>query len=171
MINLSDFNKNIKVDLETGEKEKRFSGDFEFYTLNKERFEIIKKGIDKLKDASDDIEVSYILLPYICSINVDESLDKFAEMNEISPCSEFTEFMIALTEYMKELLKQVEKITEMNSKVNNLIEQYPMLQKQETIEEKIVRLTKEMSKESNPQKRKVIFLELSNLYAEVDKNE
>jgi hypothetical protein len=171
MINLSDFNKSIKINLETGEKVNRFNGDFEFYTLNKERFTTIKDGINALKSNANDIEVSYTLLPYICSINVDESLDKFIEMNEVPPCSEFIDFMIALTEYIKELLKQVDKIKEMNNKVDTLYKEYPILkEKQETTEEKIIRLTKEMQEEKDTKKKKEILLALAKLYEEVENN-
>lgn len=171
MIKLSDFNKPIKVNLETGEKHKRFNGDFEFYTLDKQRFLKIQEGINKLKNTSDDLEVSYTLLPYICSIEVDETLDKFIEMNEYSPCPEFTDFIIALTEYIRNLLKQIEKIKEMNNKVNSLIEEYPMLQQRpETTEEKIIRLTKEMDLEKDTKRKREILLELAKLYEEVENN-
>jgi len=172
MINLSDFNKGVKINLETGEKGKRFDGEFEFYALNKERFTNIQDGINKLSNETDDLQVSYILLPYICSINVDESLDKFLEMNEIVPCSEFIDFMLALTDYMRGLFEQIDKMKIMKEKVDSLKQEYPLMtQKVETVEEKIIRLSKDMDNEKDTKKKRVILLQLAKLYEEVERNE
>lgn len=172
-MNLSDFNRDIEADVNTGEKRQRFDNGsiFEFYTLNNDRMIKISKAMSKLDENADDVEVAYTLLPYICSINVDVSLEKFQEMSEVSPCTEFTTFLILLTEYIRDLLKQVEKMQEMNNKTNKLVEDYPMLKKQETVEEKITRLTKEMNKEENIKKKREMLLELAKLYEEVEKGE
>jgi len=173
MINLSDFNKNIKINLETGEKGKRFDDDFEFYSLNKDRFNKIQKGINELKSDSDDLEVSYTLLPYICSINVDEPIDKFIEMNEIVPCSEFIDFMIALTDYIRGLFEQIDKMKGMKDKMDKMKEDYPLMiqEKVETTEEKIIRLTEDMNNEKDAKLKRPLLLELAKLYEEIERND
>ena len=68
-MNLSDFNRDIEADVNTGEKRQRFDNGsiFEFYTLNNDRMIKISKAMSKLDENADDIEVAYTLLPYICS--------------------------------------------------------------------------------------------------------
>jgi hypothetical protein len=172
MINLSDFNKNIKINLETGEKSPRFDGDFEFYSLNMERFQKIQEGMNKLRGDADDLEVSHTLLPYICSINVDESVEVFNEMNEIAPCSEFIDFMLALTDYIRTLFEQIDKMKSMENKINKMKEDYPIISTPiETNEEKIIRVTNEMNNEKDTKLKKVLLLQLAKLYEEAERNE
>lgn len=172
---LSDFLKTKKIVFKNGKVESVSSitdGDIEFYELNGQRLIDIKENVvDKITEGYSEVKFIYEILPYICNIEVDVDLETFKKMTE-SPSVEFTYVIESIIDVVNNIFDLADRTNELTNKIDEIKEKRPELFiKEETIEEKIIRLTKEMNEEKDSKKKKTIFLELAKLYEEVEKNE
>lgn len=172
---LSDFLKTKKIIFRNGKVESVSSitdGDIEFYELDAQKLTDIKENIiDKISEGYSEEIFLYQILPYICNIEVDIDFETFKKMTE-SPSVEFTYVLESVIDIINNIFELADRTNELTSKVESIKEKRPeIFIKEETTEEKIVRLTKEMNEEKDSKKKKAIFLELAKLYEEVEKNE
>ncbi len=172
---LSDFLKTKKIVFKNGKVESVSSitdGDIEFYELDAQKLTDIKENIvDKITEEYSEEIFLYQILPYICNIEVDIDFETFKKMTE-SPSVEFTYVLESVIDIVNNIFELADRTNELTSKVDEIKEKRPELFiKEETIEEKITRLTKEMNEEKDSKKKKWLLLELAKLYEEVEKNE
>lgn len=172
---LSDFLKTKKIIFKNGKVETVSNiteGDIEFYELDAQKLTDIKENIvDKITEEYSEEIFLYQILPYICNIEVDIDFETFKKMTE-SPSVEFTYVIESIIDVVNNIFDLADRTNELTNKIDEIKEKRPELFiKEETIEEKIIRLTKEMNEEKDSKKKKTIFLELVKLYEEVEKNE
>jgi len=172
---LSDFLKTKKIIFKNGKVETVSNitdGDIEFYELNGQRLIDIKENIvDKITEEYSEEIFLYQILPYICNIEVDIDFETFKKMTE-SPSVEFTYVLESVIDVVNNIFDLADRTNELTNKIEEIKEKRPELFiKEETIEEKITRLTKEMNEEKDSKKKKWLLLELAKLYEEVEKNE
>lgn len=172
---LSDFLKTKKIIFRNGKVESVSSitdGDIEFYELDAQKLTDIKENIvDKITEEYSEEIFLYQILPYICNIEVDVDLETFKKMTE-SPSVEFTYVIESIIDVVNNIFDLADRTNELTNKIEEIKEKRPeIFTKEETIEEKIIRLTEEMNKEEDIDKKKEIFRELAKLYEEVENNE
>lgn len=172
---LSDFLKTKKIIFKNGKVETVSNitdGDIEFYELDAQKLTDIKENIvDKITEEYSEEIFLYQILPYICNIEVDIDFETFKKMTE-SPSVEFTYVIESIIDVVNNIFDLADRTNELTNKIEEIKEKRPeIFTKEETIEEKIIRLTKEMNEEKDSKKKKTIFLELVKLYEEVEKNE
>lgn len=172
---LSDFLKTKKIIFRNGKVESVSSitdGDIEFYELDAQKLTDIKENIiDKISEGYSEEIFLYQILPYICNIEVDIDFETFRKMTE-SPSVEFTYVLESVIDIVNNIFELADRTNTLTSKVESIKEKRPeIFIKEETIEEKITRLTKEMNEEKDTKKKKWLLLELAKLYEEVENNE
>lgn len=172
---LSDFLKTKKIIFKNGKVETVSNitdGDIEFYELDAQKLTDIKENIvDKITEEYSEEIFLYQILPYICNIEVDIDFETFKKMTE-SPSVEFTYVLESVIDIVNNIFELADRTNTLTSKVDEIKEKRPELFiKEETIEEKITRLTKEMNEEKDSKKKKWLLLELAKLYEEVENNE
>lgn len=172
---LSDFLKTKKIIFKNGKVETVSNitdGDIEFYKLDAQKLTDIKENIvDKITEEYSEEIFLYQILPYICNIEVDIDFETFKKMTE-SPSVEFTYVLESVIDIVNNIFELADRTNTLTSKVDEIKEKRPELFiKEETIEEKITRLTKEMNEEKDTKKKKWLLLELAKLYEEVENNE
>lgn len=172
---LSDFLKTKKIIFRNGKVESVSSitdGDIEFYELDAQKLTDIKENIiDKISEGYSEEIFLYQILPYICNIEVDIDFETFRKMTE-SPSVEFTYVLESVIDIVNNIFELADRTNTLISKVESIKEKRPeIFIKEETIEEKITRLTKEMNEEKDTKKKKWLLLELAKLYEEVENNE
>lgn len=172
---LSDFLKTKKVVFENGEVKiinNLIDGDIEFYNLNTDTLITIKENIiDKMNETYTQERCLYDIIPYVCNIERDIELDVFINMLK-SPTVQFSYISESLIEITNNIFTLAKRTNDLIDKVENMKNTIPELFiKEETIEEKIERVTKEMNEEKDTKKKKVLLLQLAKLYEEVEKNE
>lgn len=171
---LSDFLKVKKLSFVGGRVEVQNSmtdGDIDFYDLTTDRLVKIKDEVfDKLNTEYTEERFMYDILPYICNVERDLELDQFMKLMA-APSVEFTYFQENLIDVVNKVLDLGDRMVVLSDKVAEMKNKKPeIFIKEETVEEKIVRLTNEMDTEKDTKKKRDILLELAKLYEEVERN-
>lgn len=172
-MNLSDFLKTKQLVFNNGKVEvinNLSFGEIEFYELTADKINEIKTGvIEKLNDNYDKELFLFDILPFICSVNRDITFEQFKKLVS-APSVQFTYFLESIIDIVNNLFDLAERAGVLNNKVNDLKARQPELLREETLEEKIIRLTKEMNDEKDSKKKKVLLLQLAELYEKVENN-
>lgn len=171
---LSSFLQTKKVIFRNGKVEtvsNILDGDVDFFDLGAEKLNKIKEDIiDKMGQDYTEERFLYDILPYICNIELDVDFETFRRMVN-SPSVEFTYIMESVIEIINNILDLADRSAVLSDKIDDIKNRRPELfVKEETLEEKIIRLTKEMNEEKDTKKKKTLLLELAKLYEEVEKN-
>jgi len=170
---LSQFKVSKKVTFVNGVaniEDNNINGEVEFYNLDKDRAiqiqnEVFPKLGDNKEKAND--KLMYLIFPFLTNIEVDVNEEVFTKMVH-SPSLSFSSILDVLVETINEIFDIAEKNAKTENKINKIAENHPeILQKKETLEDKIFRLDKELDLEKDFKKKKVLFLELSKLHEEL----
>jgi hypothetical protein len=169
---LSDFLKVKKLSFVGGRVSVQNSmtdGDIDFYELNTDRLMKIKDEVfDKLNPNYTEERFTYDILPYVCNVERDIDLDQFMKLMA-APSVEFTYFQENLIDIINKVLDLGDRIEVLNDKVGEMKSKKPELfVKEETLQDKIIRLTKEMENEIDVKKKMELIKVLAKLYEEVE---
>jgi hypothetical protein len=177
ILKLSEIEKVIqkKIEIRDGVPQwvtHKLDGDIFFYDPTEKELakEINEEVIQKLKGNETEEQISFLLLPYITNVENDISFERFIKlMNSKNPIVlMLQEGVISI---IKEIFDYAEHMEEFNSENKDLLNKIEAMKPQkESIEDKIIRLTKDMEEEPDTKKKKQIFLELAKLYEKVDNN-
>lgn len=146
--------------------DKKLEGEVIFYELNKERIELINNEVvQKLKNDDTDESASYKIFSYLVNIENDVDLQTFVKMINVPPCNEFAVVVDEFIKSYNNLFDKAQTFDSIKKNTDELNKKIP--KKEETDEEKIVRLTKDMNEKKDLKKKRIIFKELSELYAKI----
>jgi hypothetical protein len=164
---LSQFGVNKKIRFNNGEVEvitNELNGEINFYNLTYDRIEAINNNVvQKLTGKEKEEELTYKIIPYVCDLEIDESLDYFINLTKVPPLA-FTYFIESIVDIVNNLFDASERLPGLESKTEKLNSRIPVLE--ETKEQKLERLYNELSNVGNDkERRKALFREISELEA------
>lgn len=146
--------------------ENKLNGNITFRELDNNLLKKLNDDvIQKLEGRETEAQIAYKMLGYITDIEVDLPLEKFEEMNE-SKNSIIVMLTDGVVRVLEELINYSEKNQDIQNRISKIKKDHPQMIDTETKEEKIERLTKEMSICNDVTKRKELFNKLSEIYAE-----
>lgn len=165
---LSQFETGKKIIFVNGIPEKldsQLNGEVQFSELTKDKIIEIKDAIiDKLDEKYTEEHFVYEIISYISDLEVDISEERFNKLVK-SPTVQFSYIYEGIVDVINNLFELAGRTTTLNDKVNKINAMMPKVE--ETVEQKIIRITKEMENEKDMLKKKVLFKELSKLYNEI----
>jgi hypothetical protein len=141
----------------------------EFYELTADNLTKIHKNvINKTKAEDDYAKFLFDIWEYVCSIEKDITYAKFKKLAE-SPTSDFMVIYKSIVKIINKLFNLAKEQGEITKEAGILQQKYPdFFPKEETLEERILRLTKELDNEKDFTKKKPIFEELNLLYKKLE---
>lgn len=147
-------------------------GSVEFYELTADNLAKINKNVvSKMKPDDDIPKILFDIWEYICNIEKDITYNKFKKLIESSTV-DFMPIYRAVIKIINNLFKLTEEQSKLTKEANAIQEQYAdFFPKEETLEEKILRLTKELDNEKDFAKKKAIFEELEKLHSQLEEQE
>lgn len=168
---LSQFKVSKKVTFINGvaiTEDNNINGEIEFYNLDRDRaIQIQKEVFPQLGEGKNDDKFAYLVFPFLTNIEVDVDLEEFIQMVN-SPSLAFSSVLEILVETINETFNTLEQNSRLGEKINTVTEKHPeIFKKEETIEEKILRLDKELDMEKDFKKKRMLFNELSKLHEEL----
>lgn len=147
-------------------------GSIEFYELTLDKLAKIEKAVvKKIKTDDDVVKFLFDIWEHVTNIEKDITYTKFKKMIEF-PDVDFMPICKSVIKIINNLFKLVNEQENIKKESELVQQKYPdLFPKQETLEEKIVRLNKEMDEEKDFKKKKAIFEELSKLYEQLEGNQ
>jgi len=165
---LSQFEMGKKIIFKNGVPQtldNQLNGEVQFYELTKDKLvEIKEKIIDKLSDGYTEERFVYEIISYISDLEVDISEKEFNKLIK-SPTLQFSYIYESIVDIINNLFELANRTTVLNDKVNKINSMIPKLE--ETLEQKIDRLDKELDLEKDFKRKKILFLELSKLHEDL----
>lgn len=144
-----------------------FEGEIEFYKLDRDKIEAIMKEINVQKSKKSqygDLEMMYKIIPYMCSVEMDVTLEEFIDMVTF-PTKEVSEFITALMDQFIDIIENTKNSFNEYAKLDVAIQKNPALAEQIKSKQEIQKeLYQELFKnKNNPAKRKEIFNQLAKI--------
>jgi hypothetical protein len=141
-----------------------FYGDIHFFDISEQMLiNIYDNVMAKLGDVDfDDTEFAYHILPYICDIEVDVSLDEFNKMVD-NPSKQFVDFVGVVTDSIREMLEMINSISEIKNKTQSFQVDIKVL-KQEELDE----LYNQLPTISDRKEKRDILAKINELEKELD---
>jgi hypothetical protein len=126
--------------------------------------ELNNEVIQGLVGGETEEEVAFLMLPYLVNVENDIPLDRFRKLMESKNA-----IILMLFEGIMESIEEIfnySKVRERSEELKSKLPQVP----EETIEDKIERLTKALTEEKDTKKKKGILIELTKLNEQAENN-
>jgi hypothetical protein len=129
----------------------KVNGEVSFYSIDEsiltDIHNTLKDGVEK--EATDN-EVAFGIIPHICDIEVDVTVEEFSEMLE-TPSKQLMDFMSFVLESMKSSLDMIKTLSNIEKNVSEVVDLNPKVSKENLLNELYLQLTQTEDRETKIQ--------------------
>jgi hypothetical protein len=123
------------------------NGEVSFYAINEEVIINIHNVMkNSISEGVADDEVAFAIIPFVCDIEVDVTLDDFSEMLK-SPSKQLMDFMSLVLESMRNALDTIKTLSNIEKNVQEIIEEDPKTAKENLLNELYSQLSETTDRE------------------------